>query len=91
MTQRKDSVLEGFNKPPDPTPTRTGFLHLPAELRIKIYDLVLDHLLKTSRDFQGSQYHMARSQCALMYVSRQVRDEVILHFRKRYLGLPVDI
>lgn len=90
MALRKDSVLEGFNDSSDPKKP-TGFLHLPAELRLKIYDLVLEHLLRNSRDFQGSQYHMGQCQCALLYVSRQVRDEVTEHFNKQYLGLPVGI
>ncbi|KAK4507988.1 hypothetical protein PRZ48_001723 [Zasmidium cellare] len=75
MTLRKDSVLEGFNDPSDDAKTPTGFLHLPSELRIMIYDFFIDHLLKTSRDFQGSQYTMRQNQCALLYVSRQVRAE----------------
>lgn len=90
MTLRKDSVLEGFNDASD-TKQPTGFLHLSSELRIMVYDFFIEHLLRTSRDFQGSQYRMRQNQCALLYVSRQVRAEVDEHFRKQYLGLPVDI
>lgn len=90
--ERKDSVLEEFDESGEtPKKQSTGFLSLPAELRLKIYDLVLGRLVQTSRDFQGSQWHMGQTQCSLLYVSHQVRDEVIEHFQKRYLGLPVGI
>jgi hypothetical protein len=66
---------------------RIGFLDLPAEVRVRIYEDILDDLLRVSRTFRGSRIAMMRAQSALPYACRQIRMEVNHHFRLRYLGL----
>lgn len=72
---------------PAPRLHKIGFLDLPAELRIKVYEIILDDLLRASRTFRGSRIAMMRSQSALPYACQQIRREVNQHFRTRYLGL----
>jgi hypothetical protein len=66
---------------------KLSFLDLPAEVRIRIYEDVLDDLLRLSRTFRGSRIAMMRAQSSLPYACRQIRMEVNHHFRSRYLGL----
>ena len=73
----------------EPRRSRLNFLDLPAELRLQVYDAVLDDLLKRSRTFRGSIRLMRQSQSSLYYVNRQIRREIVLHFRHHYLGLPM--
>jgi hypothetical protein len=87
MSQPWDATLEEdyINRS---TPRRKlGFLDLPAEIRVRIYEDILDDLLQLSRTFRGSRISMMRAQSSLPYACRQIRMEVNHHFRARYLGL----
>lgn len=70
---------------------RSGFLDLPAELRIIIYELVIEDLLIRFRSYHASKIRMVKSQCTLLQVNAQIRYEACQHFRHKYLGLPGDI
>jgi hypothetical protein len=88
MPQPWDATLVDAYIDPNDTPRRKiGFLDLPAELRIRIYEDILDDLVRVSRTFRGSRIAMMRAQSALPYACRQIRCEVNHYFRMRYLGL----
>lgn len=71
--------------------TGTSFLHLPAELRVLIYDHIICDMMRQLRQDYMRFRSMPALHCTLLLVNQQIHDEFVQHFREQYLGLPCTV
>lgn len=70
---------------------KKSFLHLPAELRVLIYDHIIRDMMRQSRQDYMRFRSMPALHCTLLLVNEQIHDEFVRHFREQYLGLPCTV